>query len=140
MNLEIAGAMLRSQGHEVTTAMSGTEAVDAAIAGTFDVILLDINLPDLDGYEVAREIRKLEPPGQRTPIVALTANALPEQIAEALEAGMDGHLAKPIDERALAAQLALVLGTKPEERPQPAEAPIIDRQATDAIQIGRAHV
>ena len=133
MNLEIAGAMLRSQGHEVTTAMSGTEAVDAAIAGTFDVILLDINLPDLDGYEVAREIRKLEPPGQRTPIVALTANALPEQIAEALDSGMDGHLAKPIDERALAAQLALVLGTKPEERPQPAEAPIIDRQATDAI-------
>ncbi len=133
MNLEIAGAMLRSQGHEVTTAMTGTDAVDAAIAGTFDVILLDIALPDIDGYEVAREIRKLEPPGQRTPIIALTANALPEHIAQAMDAGMDGHIAKPLDERTLAAQLAAVLATKPEELLRPKEAPLIDHQATDAI-------
>jgi len=133
MNLEIAGAMLRAQGHEVITATSGTEAVDAAVAGNFDVILLDINLPDLDGYEVAREIRKLEPPERRTPIIALTANALPEHVAQALEAGMDGHLAKPIDERALAAQLATVLGRQPAERAQPTEGPLIDRQATDTL-------
>ena len=114
MNLEIAGAMLRAQGHEVTTAIRGIEAIDLALAGAFDAILLDVQLPDLDGYQVAREIRKLEPDGRRTPILALTANALPEHIAEALAAGMDGHIAKPIEERALIAQLARVLS-----RPSP---------------------
>jgi signal transduction histidine kinase/DNA-binding NarL/FixJ family response regulator len=133
MNLEIAGAMLRAQGHQVITATSGTEAVDAAVAGNFDVILLDISLPDLDGYEVAREIRKLEQPGRRIPIIALTANALPEHVAQALEAGMDAHLAKPIDERELAAQLAAVLGRQPSERAQPIEGPLIDRRATDTL-------
>ena len=129
MNLEIAGAMLRSQGHEVTTATSGTDAVDAAVAGDFDVILLDINLPDLDGYEVAREIRKLEPPERRTPIIALTAHALPEHIAQAAEAGMDGHVAKPIDERVLAAQIAAVLDPAAGAG-APAEVPLLDRRST----------
>ena len=133
MNLEIAGAMLRAQGHEVTTAMSGTDAVDAALAATFDAILLDINLPDLDGYEVAREIRKLEPPGRRTPILALTANALPEHVARAAEAGMDGHIAKPIDEPALSTQLAAVLSRRPADAPPASDGPLVDRHATDTL-------
>ena len=118
MNLEIAGAMLRAQGHEVTTAIRGMEAVDVALAGAFDAILLDVQLPDIDGYEVAREIRKLEPDGRRTPILALTANALPEHIAQALASGMDGHIAKPIEERTLIAQLARVLSPPSPSEPK----------------------
>ena len=109
MNLEIIGAMLKARGHQVTTVTHGMAAIDVSLAEDFDAILLDINLPDIDGYEVAREIRKLERPGRRTPILALTANALPEHISQALDAGMDGHVAKPVNEAALASQLAAVL-------------------------------
>jgi len=135
MNLEIAGAMLAAHGHQVTTATSGVEAIDLALSMQFDAILLDINLPDLDGYEVAREIRKLEPPDRRTPILALTANALPEHIAQAMSAGMDGHVAKPIEERALTGELAAVLGARASaDGAKPArETPLIDEQAADTL-------
>ncbi len=109
MNLEIIGAMLKAQGHQVTTVTHGMAAIDVSLAEDFDAILLDINLPDIDGYEVAREIRKLERPGRHTPILALTANALPEHVRQALDAGMDGHVAKPANESMLASQLAAVL-------------------------------
>ena len=133
MNLEIAGAMLRSQGHEVETASRGTEAIDRALAGQFDAILLDINLADLDGYEVAAEIRKREPAGRRVPILALSANALPEHILKAIAAGMNGHIAKPIDERLLASQLAAVLSSPDDGRGGPARLPLIDEAAADTI-------
>ena len=109
MNLEIIGAMLNAHGHNVTTASTGLDAIDLAIGGQFDAVLLDINLPDIDGYEVAREIRKLEEEGRRTPIVALSANALPEHIGRALEAGMDGHISKPVDEDRLIEKLTEVM-------------------------------
>jgi len=137
MNLEIAGAILRWQGHDVITAANGMEAIDLALSHPFDAILLDINLPDIDGYEVAREIRKLESGGRRTPILALTANALPEHVDQARAAGMDGHVSKPIEATVLAEKLAAVL--------QPATAaasegervleklPLIDRDAVKAL-------
>lgn len=135
MNLEIAGAMLTAHGHHVTTATSGVEAIDLALTGSFDAILLDINLPDLDGYEVAREIRKLEPPDRRTPILALTANALPEHIAQAMTAGMNGHVAKPIEERVLTSELAAVLGARPSAAGTKVthETPLIDDQAARTL-------
>ncbi len=137
MNLEIGEAMLRARGHEVRTAMSGLEAIDLVMEETFDVILLDINLPDLDGYEVARAMRSSEPPGRRTPIFALTANALPEQIAQALASGMDGHIAKPIDERRLDDHLASVLAPGAVSS-APAHArddlrPLVDTLAADTL-------
>ena len=137
MNLEIGEAMLKARGHEVRTAMSGLEAIDLVMEETFDVILLDINLPDLDGYEVARAMRSSEPPGRRTPILALTANALPEQIAHALASGMDGHIAKPIDERLLDDHLAAALapGTGSSAPAQDREylRPLVDTLAADTL-------
>lgn len=117
--------------------MSGLEAIDLVMEETFDVILLDINLPDLDGYEVARAMRSSEPPGRRTPIFALTANALPEQIAQALASGMDGHIAKPIDERLLDDHMASVLAPGAVSS-APAHArddrrPLVDTLAADTL-------
>ena len=133
MNQEIAGAMLRSHGHEVVTVTRGTEAIDRALVEHFDAILLDINLPDLDGYEVAAEIRKREPQGRRVPILALTANALPEHILKAIAVGMNGHIAKPIDERLLASRLAAVLSSPDDGRAGAARLPLIDEAAADTI-------
>ena len=135
MNVEIIGAMLAAQGHQVTTVTRGMDAIDTAIAGEFDAILLDINLPDIDGYEVAREIRKLEPSGRRTPILALTANALPEHVRQALDAGMDGHVAKPANESVLARQLAAVLSpssTAAGDQPG-VRTPLIDTATANAL-------
>ena len=136
MNIEIIAAMLRAQGHHVTAVTRGIDAIDVAIAEDFDAILLDINLPDIDGYEVAREIRKLERPGRRTPILALTANALPENIRQALDAGMDGHIAKPANESVLASQLAAVMSPSAASTRGPAaetQAPLIDMSTSAAL-------
>jgi signal transduction histidine kinase/DNA-binding NarL/FixJ family response regulator len=135
MNLEIAGAMLTAHGHQVTTASSGVDAIDLALSGSFDAILLDINLPDLDGYEVAREIRKLEPPDRHTPILALTANALPEHVIQAMSAGMNGHISKPIEERVLTSELAKVLGAGPSAAGAAVapERPLVDEQAVRTL-------
>ena len=74
------------------------EMTERAPAGHYDVILMDIQMPRMDGYEAARRIRALEDPDKANiPIVAVTANAFDEDRREALEAGMDGHLAKPYD-------------------------------------------
>jgi two-component system sensor histidine kinase/response regulator len=75
--------------------------------GYYDGILMDVHMPEMDGYEPTRRIRKLErPDAQRIPIIAMTANAFPEDIQKAKEAGMNGHLAKPIDPRQIVSLLS----------------------------------
>ena len=101
MNQMIAMEILRHAGFAVEVAGDGAQAVEMterAPAGHYDVILMDIQMPRMDGYEAARRIRALEDPEKANiPIVAVTANAFDEDRREALEAGMDGHLAKPYD-------------------------------------------
>jgi len=82
-------------------AINGVEAVEAAAACRYDLILMDMQMPVMDGPAAARAIRASSGPGRDTPIVALTANVLPEQIAQCRAAGMQAHVAKPIDPRAL---------------------------------------
>ena len=101
MNQMIAQAILTESGFEVEIANTGKEAVDmmeASPAGTYDIILMDIQMPVMDGYEAARLIRAF---GDREkaeiPIIAVTANAFEEDRKLALESGMNGHLAKPYD-------------------------------------------
>jgi PAS domain S-box-containing protein len=105
MNREIARAFLQNYGHLVTCAEGGAEAVSAAAATDFDVILMDIRMPGMDGLEATRRIRAI--PGHRgeVPVVALTAQAFTDQIEECHRAGMNGHLAKPFDPAALHAAL-----------------------------------
>jgi CheY-like chemotaxis protein len=97
MNRDIAGAFLRAGGHAVICAEGGAQAVAAVDGSDFDVVLMDVRMPGMDGLEATRRIRALEGARGRVPIVALTAQAFTEQIAACREAGMDSHLAKPFD-------------------------------------------
>ena len=86
---------------EVTRTADGEEAVKAFAdnpAGTFDVILMDIMMPQMNGYEATKAIRNLSsrPDGRSIPIIAMTANAFAEDMQASLDAGMNGHLSKPI--------------------------------------------
>ena len=101
LNTEIARFMLEEVGITVTCVENGqlaVEMIQSSEAGSFDVILMDIMMPVMNGLDAARAIRALERPDAKTiPIVAMTANAYDEDIRNAREAGMNAHLAKPID-------------------------------------------
>ena len=101
MNRDIAGSFLRAAGHAVTCAEGGAEAVGLAAAAEFDVVLMDVRMPGMDGLEATRRIRALAGPRGRVPVVALTAQAFAEQVSECWKAGMDSHLAKPFTPDAL---------------------------------------
>ena len=113
MNQMIAVAILEEVGFTVDIASDGVEAVEkmtSSPAGTYDVILMDIQMPKMDGYEAARQIRELEDPKKAgIPIVAVTANAFEEDRKVALAAGMNGHLAKPYDIPAIMETLSALL-------------------------------
>lgn len=87
---------LRKRGHQVEVASDGHEAVQRATDGRYDVILMDVQMPGIDGFQATAAIRKL-PQYQRTPIIALTAHAMPGDQDRCLSAGMDGYLPKPLD-------------------------------------------
>ncbi len=101
INCEIIEFMLKDAGAEVVTANDGKEAVDAFAASapeTFDCVLMDLMMPVMSGYEAARVIRAMDRSDAKTvPIIALSANAFDEDVAMAKDAGMNEHLAKPVD-------------------------------------------
>ncbi len=113
MNQMIAEAILTEAGLTVEIAGDGSEAVEkmkAAPAGTYDIILMDVQMPKMNGYEAAKQIRALEDPQKAgIPIVAVTANAFEEDRKIALETGMNGHLAKPYDIPAIMETLSSLL-------------------------------
>jgi CheY-like chemotaxis protein len=82
INRDIAGSFLLARGHQVTCVESGAQAVAAAANTDFDVILMDVRMPEMDGLEATRQIRALEGERGRLPIVALTAQAFADQVAE----------------------------------------------------------
>ena len=99
LNSEIAQTILENHGFLVELVENGAEAVakyKAATPGTYDIILMDIQMPVMDGYQATREIRKYEATERHTPIIAMTANAFAEDKKKAAEAGMNEHLAKPV--------------------------------------------
>ncbi len=101
INCEIIEFMLTDAGAEVVTAVDGKAAVDAFAAsgpGTFDCVLMDLMMPVMSGYEATRVIRSMDRPDAKSvPIIALSANAFDEDVAMAKDAGMNEHLAKPVD-------------------------------------------
>jgi signal transduction histidine kinase/DNA-binding response OmpR family regulator len=101
LNVEIATELLHIVGLEVETAENGREAVDKVSGHSsdyYDLIFMDIQMPIMNGYEAATAIRAIErEDAKRIPIIAMTADAFAEDVKKALEAGMDGHIAKPID-------------------------------------------
>jgi signal transduction histidine kinase/CheY-like chemotaxis protein len=97
INRKIATRMLESQGHRVATAENGRQGVDRFRDGGFDVILMDVQMPEMDGFEATQAIRSVETgTGHRTPIIAMTAHAMKGDRERCLEAGMDGYVSKPV--------------------------------------------
>ena len=113
INREVAQVLLEEEGAVVTAVSNGREAVKLFSRhpeGTFDVILMDIMMPLMDGYEATRQIRKLDrTDASSIPIIALTANAFAEDVRHALDCGMNAHLAKPLDVKKMIHTIALYL-------------------------------
>jgi signal transduction histidine kinase/CheY-like chemotaxis protein len=110
-NRMVARAMLAAAGHKVDSAADGAEALAAVERERYDVVLMDVQMPVMDGLEATRRIRQLDGGRGRVPILAVTASALPEQVEACHAAGMDGHLPKPIDRGSLLAAVSrLALG------------------------------
>lgn len=116
-NRLVARAMLAAAGHQVDLAASGEEAVAAVAATDYDAVLMDVQMPGMDGLEATRRIRALPPPRGRVPVIALTAAAFPEQVEACREAGMTGHVVKPIEREALLALLARLASPAPADGP-----------------------
>ncbi|GJD95479.1 GAF domain-containing hybrid sensor histidine kinase/response regulator [Methylobacterium iners] len=110
INRDIAQAVLRSAGHAVDTASGGPEAVMAVQAASYDLILMDVQMPEMDGMAATRHIRALGGPAAATPIIALTANVLPHQVTAFREAGMNGHVGKPFKREELFAAVDAWIG------------------------------
>ena len=106
-NRELVTAILGGLGLSLETVCNGAEAVEAARTGAYDLILMDVHMPVMDGLDATRAIRAMGGTTGRTPIVALTANVQPEQVLRCQEAGMDGHVGKPIQ----LGELLMVLAT-----------------------------
>ncbi len=95
VNRKVARLFLEPFGFDITEAVDGQEALDAGMED-YDLVLMDVNMPRLGGIDATRQFRSTEAPGKHVPIIALTADALPEQIEACLGAGMDAHVSKPI--------------------------------------------
>jgi len=103
INRKVVVAMLASSGYRVDTVVNGAEAVRAVAANTYDAVLMDCQMPELDGYEATAAIRALEGPGRFTPIIAVTAGAREEDVNRCLAMGMDAYISKPVNKDALVA-------------------------------------
>lgn len=102
INARLLSAMLTTKGYACTTVESGQKALVEALSGAFDVLLLDIDMPEMDGYEVAERLRASgNPASSEIRVIAITGNAFAEDVERALAAGIDSHLAKPVDFDAL---------------------------------------
>jgi len=111
-NLELIALLLSKQGHAIVTASNGEEALACAAQGEFDLILMDVQMPVMDGLSACRALRQRETQqgAPRTPVLALSASVLQEDRQAAIEAGMDGFATKPIEMGELMAEMARVTG------------------------------
>jgi two-component system, sensor histidine kinase and response regulator len=116
VNEKVASHALRRLGYEVDAVTDGRAAVTAWQTGRYDLILMDCQMPVLDGYEATREIRNLERGMQHIPIVALTAHAMKDDDLKCKAAGMDAHLTKPLDRERLKLYLDRYLGAEATSR------------------------
>ena len=116
VNREIASMLLENMGFVVDTAVDGKQAYERIAEsrpGDYDLVLMDVQMPVMNGYEASRKIRAIEDPYlSGIPIIALTANAFEEDVNHAAEAGMNGHIAKPIDPDQMMNKLSEIVGQK----------------------------
>ena len=123
INRELVKTVLAPFDIEIETAEDGVDAIEAFRRGVYDLVLMDVQMPVMDGLTATRRIRALPmAAAAATPIVAMTANVLPEQIAKCVEAGMDGHLGKPMNPTELLATIAHWTTHERQAQPSVAEA------------------
>jgi PAS domain S-box-containing protein len=118
INTAVATGILKRRGHSVTHAINGCDAVAAAATGAFDIIFMDVQMPEIDGFEATRRIREMELGNgdQHTPIVAMTAHALTGDRERCLAAGMDDYISKPFEKSELLTLLARIAAS-PQDAP-----------------------
>lgn len=141
INQQVALGILQIQGYNVTVVNNGREALDAHAQGAFDLVLMDCHMPEMDGFEATKEIRRRERSSvaKRVPIVALTANAMAQDRENCLNAGMDDHLSKPFSILTMQEMLARWMPHAPSELAQLAApssakaAEVLDRQVLDQL-------
>ncbi len=109
MNRDMLSRRLQRKGYEVTMAVDGREGIDMARAGQFDLILMDMSLPEVDGWEATRQLR-VAPETKTVPIIGLTAHAMAGDREKALEAGCNDYDTKPVDFARLIAKIETLLG------------------------------
>lgn len=132
INQEIIRSMLEAAGHHVEVVSDGAEAVMAVQETAYDVVMMDVQMPGMDGMTATRHIRELPAPTGTVPIIAITANVLPQQVTSFKQAGMNDHLGKPLEREELYAKIdrwgrwsstAIVPEAMVVETPKPAPAP-----------------
>jgi PAS domain S-box-containing protein len=144
VNRDMLAQMLRRQGHEVLLAEHGARAVEIAAGGGLDLVLMDVQMPVMDGMEATRRIRQLPPPLGQVPILALTANVMPAERMRYLASGMNLCLTKPVVWPDLFGALAAVATGRPAPAepadgkaapppPPAADAPLLDRKLLDGL-------
>jgi PAS domain S-box-containing protein len=143
INQQVALGILQILGYSVTVVSNGREALDAYTQGTFDLILMDCHMPEMDGFEATKAMRARERASnyRRVPIIALTANAMAHDREECLSAGMDDHLSKPFNTQTMQAMLARWMASGESEMPLTegvekagnTDAGVLDRQVLDEL-------
>lgn len=140
VNQLVAAAILRKAGYTVDLARDGAEALSSVQSSEYDLVLMDVRMPLMDGCAATRQIRDLSGRNGRVPIIAMTAGVMPGDAERCLEAGMDGYLSKPIDKLALLAAVDSALNAKPRRVravapvPEPGGAvPLLDRETLEEL-------
>ncbi|MGA2043403.1 MAG: PAS domain S-box protein [Roseiarcus sp.] len=131
VNVEVATMILEGVGYVVDVATDGAEAVKAVARNRYDLVLMDIQMPNVDGLSATRQIRAAERGGARLPIIAITANAMKEDQRRCLEAGMDDYLAKPLKPGLLVETVVRWI----DRSGAPATAPSADGEAIEALAV-----
>ena len=120
VNQRLASRLLEKRGHRVTVMVNGRNALEALANQTFDLVLMDLQMPEMDGFEATAAIREREKDnGGHIPIIALTAHAMKGDMERCLAAGMDGYLSKPIRPQELDDLLEKYLARRTETVPVP---------------------
>jgi two-component system sensor histidine kinase/response regulator len=134
VNQKVALGQLRHLGYSAEVVGSGREAIEAVRGHTYDLILLDCQMPDIDGYEVAEEIRRLEDGRRRTPIIAMTAHVLEDERDRCVKAGMDDYLTKPVSTARLGDTIGRYLAPR-----APVDGALDDAKIAGLREVGRTN-
>ena len=137
INQKIAVATLEDAGHRVDVVGNGAEAVNAVAGNSYDVVLMDVHMPVMDGVAATTEIRRLPGPASKTPLIALTANAMVGDRDKYIAHGMDGYASKPFDPEVLLATIRNCIANDAAEKPRPAPATCLDPAIVAPLRTGK---